>query len=52
MQSASTVRLIQNSAADGYLAQRTNTTPGQKTILAALALPEPPRVFDFTPPSS
>ncbi len=32
----------------GHLAQRSLTTPGQKTILTALHLPEPPRYFDFT----
>jgi len=46
------MHLVTLATADGYLAQRTNITPGQKTILAALALPEPPRVFDFTPPST
>ena len=32
----------------GHIAQRSLTTLGQKTILAALDLPEPPRYFDFT----
>jgi hypothetical protein len=32
----------------GHVAQRSLTTPGQKTILAALHLPEPPRYFEFT----
>ena len=46
------MHLVTLATGDGHLAQRTATTPGQKTILAALALPEPPRVFDFTPPSA
>ncbi len=33
----------------GSLAQRSLATPGQRAILAALALPEPPRFLDFTP---
>jgi hypothetical protein len=32
----------------GHIAQRSLTTLGQKTILAALDLSEPPRYFDFT----
>ena len=35
----------------GTLAQRSTITPGQKSILAALTLPEPPRFFDFTLPT-
>ena len=46
------MHLVTLATGDGHLAQRTATTPGQKTILAALALPEPPRVFDFTPPNA
>lgn len=44
------MHLVTLGTDDRHLAQRTATTPGQKTILTALALPEPPRVFDFTPP--
>jgi Transposase DDE domain len=33
----------------GQLAQRSQLTPRQRTILAALQLPEPPRFYDFTP---
>ncbi|MGH3450711.1 MAG: IS1634 family transposase [Haloechinothrix sp.] len=40
------------ATADGHVAQRTATTVGQKTILAALELPEPPRYFDFTVPAT
>ncbi len=36
----------------GQIAQRTTTTPGQQTLLRALDLPEPPRIFDYTLPSS
>lgn len=33
---------------DGTVAQRTAVTPGQKTILAALGVAEPPRFLEFT----
>ena len=36
----------------GQIAQRTATTPGQQTLLRALDLPEPPRIFNYTLPSS
>ena len=36
----------------GQIAQRTTTTAGQQTLLRALDLPEPPRIFDYTLPSS
>lgn len=42
------MHLITLATADGQVAQRSATTAGQKTILAALKLPEPPRFFDFT----
>jgi hypothetical protein len=42
------MHLITLATADGRVAQRSATTAGQKTILAALELPEPPRFFDFT----
>jgi hypothetical protein len=45
------MHLITLATADGQVAQRSATTPGQKSILAALTLPEPPRYFDFTLPS-
>jgi len=32
---------------DGQVGQRPATTTGQKTLLAALELPEPPKFFDF-----
>ncbi len=46
------MHLVTLATTDGHLAQRTATTTGHKAILAALALPEPPRVFGFTPPSA
>jgi hypothetical protein len=45
------MHLVTLATADGQVAQRSATTPGQKTILAALELPEPPRFFDFTVPT-
>ena len=42
------MHLITLATADGQIAQRSATTAGQKTILTALKLPEPPRFFDFT----
>ncbi len=36
----------------GQLAQRSITTPDQRKILTALQLPEPPRFYDFTLPTS
>jgi len=40
--------LVTLSTPNGQVAQRSATTNGQKTILAALELDEPPRFFDFT----
>ncbi len=45
------MHLITLATADGQVAQRSATTPGQKTILTALQLGEPARFFDFTLPS-
>ncbi len=42
--------LITLATADGQVAQRSTTTAGQKTILAALKHGEPARFFDFTIP--
>lgn len=44
------MHLVTLSTADGRVAQRSATTPGQKTILTALDLLEPARFFDFTVP--
>ena len=46
------MHLVTLATADGQVAQRTPTTPGQKSILDALDLAEPPRFFDFTVPSA
>jgi hypothetical protein len=42
------MHLITLATPDGQVAQRSTTTPGQKTILGKLDLPEPPKFFDFT----
>ena len=44
------MHLITLATTDGQVAQRSATTGGQKTILAALELDEPARFFDFTVP--
>ena len=43
------MHLVTLATADGRVAQRSALTSDQKTILAALDLPEPPRYLDFTP---
>jgi len=43
------MHLVTLATADGRVAQRSATTSDQKTILAALDLPEPPKYLDFTP---
>jgi hypothetical protein len=43
------MHLVTFATADGHVAQRSDLTSGQKTILAALDLPEPPKYLDFTP---
>jgi hypothetical protein len=43
------MHLVTLATADGTVAQRSQATPGQRAILNALDLPEPPRFFDFTP---
>jgi len=45
------MHLVTLAAGDGQVAQRSTTTPGQKAILTALELGEPPRFFDFTVPT-
>ena len=42
------MHLITLATPDGQVAQRTALTAGQKSILTALKLPEPPRFLDFT----
>ena len=46
------MHLVTLATGDGHVAQRSATTAGQKSILAALKLSEPPRFLDFTLPSS
>jgi len=46
------MHLVTLSTPDGHVAQRSTLTAGQKTILAALNLPEPPKFFDFTTPAT
>jgi len=41
------MHLVTLATADGRVAQRSATTPGQKAILTALNLPEPPRFLEF-----
>jgi Transposase DDE domain len=43
------MHLVTLATPDGTVAQRSQATPGQRTVLAALDLPEPPRFLDFTP---
>jgi hypothetical protein len=42
------MHLVTLATADGRVAQRSSTTTGQKTILDALELPEPPKYLEFT----
>jgi hypothetical protein len=46
------MHLVTLATADGRVAQRSTTTPGQQAMLRALNLPEPPRFFDFTVPTN
>jgi hypothetical protein len=46
------LHLVTLATGSGTVAQRSMLTPGQKAILTALDLPEPPRFFDFTPTSA
>ena len=43
------MHLVTLATPEGTVAQRSNTTPGQKDILEALGLPQPARFFRFTP---
>jgi hypothetical protein len=43
------MHLVTLATTQGTVAQRTELTPGQRRILGALSLPEPPRFYDFTP---
>lgn len=46
------MHLVTLATADDHVAQRSATTNGQKAILTALELPEPPQFFDFTVPET
>jgi hypothetical protein len=41
------MHLVTLATGDGRVAHRSATTPGQKTILAALNLPEPPQFLEL-----
>ena len=43
------MHLVTMATSQGTVSQRSELTPGQRHILSALALAEPPRFFDFTP---
>ncbi len=43
------MHLVTLATSEGTVAQRTELTSGQRRILRALTLPEPPRFYDFTP---
>jgi Transposase DDE domain len=43
------MHLVTLATSEGTVAQRTELTHGQRRILKALELPEPPRFYDFTP---
>ena len=43
------LHLVTLATSDGRVAQRSELTPRQRSVLRALELPEPPRFFDFTP---
>ena len=43
------MHLVTLATNEGTVSQRTELTPGQRHILGALELPEPPRFYDFTP---
>ena len=43
------LHLVTLATSEGQIAQRSELTPRQATILRALNLPEPPRFYDFTP---
>jgi hypothetical protein len=43
------MHLVTLATTDGHVAQRSELTPGHRSILRALDLPEPPRFYDFTP---
>jgi hypothetical protein len=46
------MHLVTLATGEGRVEHRSTTNNGQKTILTALELPEPPRFFDFTVPNA
>lgn len=45
------MHLVTLATPEGHVAQRTELTPGHRSILRDLELPEPPRFFEFSPAS-
>jgi hypothetical protein len=45
------MHLVKMETAEGRVAQRSNTTPGQVEIFRALDIPEPGRFLDFEVPT-
>jgi hypothetical protein len=45
------MHLVTLATPSGQVTQRSATTPGHKTILTALGLPQPPHFYDFTLPT-
>ncbi len=43
------MHLVTLATDHGTVAQRCQTTPGQRTILSGLSLTEPPQFYDFAP---
>jgi len=43
------LHLVTMATSEGTVSQRAELTPSQRSILAALKVPEPPRFYDFTP---
>jgi transposase len=43
------MHLVTLQTSEGTVSQRTELTAGQRRVLSALSLPEPPLYFDFTP---
>jgi hypothetical protein len=43
------LHLVTLATTEGHVAQRSELTPGHRSILRALELADPPRFFDFTP---
>jgi len=43
------LHLVTMATSEGTVSQRSELTPGQRSILSALEVAEPPRFYDFTP---